>query len=210
MKNKRARGIVSACLITGLFCLAVFGTHMQNEKKGIEEMENVLVSNMLYGYVDALDVYASNLQVLAFEKESPAYIYRLHEALGLMKAGSDSLSRETYGDVLADGLSQSIRDLTRQLSGFTYRFAGKYPKQSTEMDSSLLEIAKQIRQASGSIDNALKHSSAEPWIRNPANEGEWMLYKGYILDDLSEDAVALEINRLIEENEIIMQKLEWE
>jgi len=209
MENKRTKGIVSACLITALLCLAVFGSYMQKDKKDIIEMENVVVSNMLCGYVDALDVYGSNLQILAFEKDNPVYIYKLHEALGMMKSGADAVSRETYGGIIPEGLSQSMRDLTRQLSNFTYRFAGIYPGQDPAIDDSVSEMAKQIHQASRMLDNALKASSGEPWIKNPINEDEWMLDRGYRLNDSAADVSTLEINRLIEENENIMRQLEW-
>jgi len=209
MASKRIKGIVSACLVTALLCVAAFGSYMQNERKNIIEMENVGLSNILFGYVDAMDVYGSNLQILAFEKDNPVYIYKLHESLGLMKAGSDALSRETYGETFPEGLGQSMRDLTRQLSNFTYRFAGIYPKQSPEMDDSVSEMAKQIHQASRILDNALKAASGEPWIRNPANRDEWMLDRGYRLNDSSSDIAELEINRLIEENERIMKELKW-
>ncbi len=209
MASKRAKGIVATCMITALLCMAACGAYMQNERKGIIEMENVCLSNILWGYVDALDVYGSNLQILAFEKDNPAYIYKLHESLGKMKAGSDALSRETYAETVPENLSQSLRELTRQLSNFTYRFAGIYPGQSMELDDSVSEMAKQIHQSSRMLDNALKVVSIEPWIRNPANEDEWMLDRGYRINDSSADIAASEINRLIEENERIMQELEW-
>ena len=208
MVNKRKKAIVATCLITALLCIAAFGSYMKNERNDIIEMENVGVSNILFGYVDALDVYGSNLQILAFEKENPLYIYKLHESLGLMKANSDALDRETYGETLPEGLSQSIRDLTRQLYNFAYHFAGIYPEQAPEMDGFVSEMAKQIHQASRMLDNALKSSPGEPWIRNPVNEDEWMLDRGYRLNDSSADVAALEINRLIEENERIMRELE--
>ena len=209
MASKRAKGIVAACMITALLCMAAYGSYMQNERKGIVEMENVGLSNILWGYVDALDVYGSNLQILAFEKDNPVYIYKLHESLGKMKAGSDALSRETYAETVPDNLSQSLRELTRQLSNLAYRFAGIYPEQSMELDDSVSEMAKQIHQTSRILDGQLQGEPGEPWIRNPANEDEWMVDRGYRLDDSSADLAASEINRLIEENERIMQELEW-
>src|SRR6056297_1727264 len=179
MENKRTKGIVAACMITALLCMAACGSYMQKDKKDIIEMENVVVSNMLCGYVDALDVYGSNLQILAFEKVNPVYIYKLHEALGMMKSGADAVSRETYGGIIPEGLSQSLRELTRQLSNLAYRFAGIYPEQSMELDDSVSEMAKQIHQTSRILDGQLQGEPGEPWIRNPANEDEWMLDRGY-------------------------------
>lgn len=210
IERRTTKAVIASVMATILICAAVSGSYFENEKKEIAEMETINVSNMLYNYVDAMDAYGSNLQIITFEKKDPVYAYKLHESLGRMKAGSDALSRETYGEALSDGLSQSLRELSRQLSNFTYRFMRTYPYESPEMDVAVLEMARAVSSAANIFDIILKTSDSEPWVLNPAKKDEWMVDKGYRIEGKSAELFIMEIEALIEENEKLMQCMEWE
>jgi hypothetical protein len=210
MKNKGMKLVLAIFLTTILICIAIFGTYLENERKGIIEMETINASNSLYYYTEALEIYGNNLQILTFEKENQVYAYKLNESLGMLKRGSDGLSRETYGAVLPEKLNQNFRELSRQLSNFTYRFMDVYPYQSPEMDVLVLEMAKQIHQVAGILDTSLETSKTEPWVKNPANNDEWMIDKGYRIDAASAEMVGNQVEGLIEENEKLMQCMDWE
>ena len=210
MNKKEIRLILAVCLTTILICAAAFGTLWDKEKQSIIEMETINASNSFYDYVEALEIYGNNLQILSFEKESQVYAYKLNESIGMLKRGSDALSDETYGKIIPEGLKQAMRELSRQLTNFTYRFIDIYPNQSPETDELLLRMASQIYQTAIRLDESLETSKAEPWVKNPVNKDEWIIDKGYRIEKASAGNIIAQIKELLEENEKLIESIEWE
>lgn len=207
MDGKTKKMLLAGCLAAVVLCIAA-GRICQLKMEGrVLEMEQITVSNRLYHFVQAMETYGSNLQILVFEREDPTYAYKLHEALGMIKYGSATLSYETYGEMLPDDLTQALRELSRQLSNFTYRFMDDYPYLEGETEVLVSELARRVGRTARILDNELRNPESEAWVSNPAQSGEWMIDKGYRIDKAACETIAEEVRNLLEENEKAFQQI---
>lgn len=186
------------------------GVRSQNRlEERVAQTRSLLAANRLYHFVEALETYGGNLHIMMFAKEDPVYAYKLQEALGGIKYGASVLAYDGDAGVFPASHAQALRDLSRQLSNFTYRFLDIYPETEPETEAAVSEMARRISACARRLDDLLAETEAEPWVEDPLRPGEWLRNKGYGMEEAARGRFLEEVRELLEKNEQSLQTI-WE
>lgn len=197
-------GLALAILAAGI---AVRSQNRLEERAA--QTRSLLAANRLYHFVEALETYGGNLHIMMFAKEDPVYAYKLQEALGAIKYGAAVLAYDADAGVFPASHAQALRDLSRQLSNFTYRFLDTYPEMEPETEAAVSEMARRISASARRLDDLLAVPETEPWVEDPLRPGEWLRDKGYRMEEAEGGRFLEEVGGLLERNEQSLRTI-WE